>query len=87
MQNPRTCTLIIQDRMNFLPLTQPIPNNNLGYVKVSQQTCRDVYVNNSSNKGRCVCQQQQQQRTNVKVQYKIYLTCKITLYVAQTVNT
>jgi hypothetical protein len=39
--------------------------------------CRDVRVRQ---------QQQQQQSTNVKIHYKTYLMCEITLYVAQTAN-
>ena len=38
MQIPKTCPLTLEDRMNFLPPTELKPINNLGQVKVSQQT-------------------------------------------------
>ena len=37
MQISRTCPLTLEDRMNFLHLTEPNPTHNLGKVKVSHQ--------------------------------------------------
>jgi hypothetical protein len=36
MQIPRTRRLTLRDRMNFLPLTEPNPTENVGRVKVCQ---------------------------------------------------
>ena len=38
MQIPKTCPFTLGDRMNFVPLTEPNSINNLGQVKVFQQT-------------------------------------------------
>jgi hypothetical protein len=35
--NNRTHFLVLEDKMNFLPLTEPNPIDSLGYGKVSQQ--------------------------------------------------
>jgi hypothetical protein len=38
MKIPGTCPLALGVRMKFLPLTEHYPTDNLGQVKVSQQT-------------------------------------------------